>query len=45
MTEFLTHLAAFYAGGSFVTFFVVEEDLLNRIISALFWPTFPLWGY
>lgn len=33
----------FYLGGAFVTFWVVGGSLRNRVFSAVFWPTFPLW--
>ena len=43
MSEFI----AFYAGGAFVTFFVVSDEtrfgLFGRIFSALVWPTAPFW--
>jgi hypothetical protein len=37
------NLLSFYAGAAFITFLVVEAPLWQRVVSALVWPTFPLW--
>lgn len=43
LSHALALAAGFYIGGAFVTFAVVGGRLRNRVISALLWPTFPLW--
>lgn len=39
----MTHALAFYAGVACATFVLVRGSLKNRLLSALLWPTFPLW--
>lgn len=42
MTEYV---AGFYCGAAFLTYVLVEGSYFNRIVSAVIWPTFPLWRW
>lgn len=45
MSELWTFGAGFYCGAGFLTLLFVQGGAVNRIVSALFWPTFPLWPW
>lgn len=39
----MTVALAFYAGAAFMTYLMVSGSQANRIVSAAFWWTFPVW--